>query len=271
MAANLSSSNLPHNILLYLSAFPPWSLASHFIVAAALLSLQQVVRKSRHFSIANEFLCTMLWVSWTLECYVIGFASSNLHALFTLFIRLLLGPIIFQGAYVNPCNCIYAAVKERSGKKLPSFLLVQLVAMVTALVYSTLSWRFLSQWLSDIHQNFLDSRPNPFLQVPAWAGFALELAMTFTCFLPRLVMRQGFLCTFISALITCILIFLLETTTGAFMNPVVAASSSLVWHSLSLREYLVHFVVYWLGPILGSVLAARLALLGQAGEREHQD
>ena len=270
MAASLSST-LPQDILLYLSAFPPWSLASHFIVAAALLSLQQVVRKSRHFSIANEFLCTVLWVSWTLECYVIGFASSSLHALVVLFVRLLLGPILFQGAYVNPCNCVFAAVEERSGKKLPTYLLVQLVAMVTALVYSTLSWRFLSQWLSDIHQSFLDSRPNPFLQVPAWAGFSLELAMTFACFLPRLAMRQGFPCTFISALITCVLIFLLETTTGAFMNPLLAASSSLVWHSLSLREYLVHFVVYWVGPIAGSVLAARLALLGQAGEKERQD
>ena len=262
ITTNLSSStNIAGELLLYVSAIPPWSLVSHLLVAGAILGLKRAVRRSRHFSLLNEFLCTTLWVSWTLECYVIGFASSSLHSLFVLFVRLLVGPLLFDGAHVSPCTSIFTAVKARSGKRLLPLLSMQLVAMVTALFYSFLAWRFLSQWLSEIHQHFLEVRPNHFLRVPAWIGFGLELAMTFVSFLPHLVFQAGYTCTFVSAVVCCALVFLLEGTTGAFMNPVVAASTSLVWHPYGPRDLLLHVLVYWLGPFTGAVLAGKLLLV----------
>lgn len=255
-----SFSDLAEDILSHISAFPPWSIAAHVLVAGVVLAIQRAVSESQQFSSLNEYLCTLLWVCWSLEMSVIGFASSNFHALFTLFVRLLLWPFLFHDACVNPCNSVYMAVKGKSVKNVPRYFGIQFIAMATGLLYSAVTWRFLSSWVSDTHLSFMSSRANPFLNVSIVAGFLLELAMSFAMYLPRLVMRTGFTCTFVSAVLTCVMIILLEHTTGAFMNPLIALSLSLLWHygSLSMSDFSVLLFVYWLAPLLGTVLAARL-------------
>ena len=253
---NVSNMTATAEVLGQLAAFPPWSIAAHLLVAVLVLGAQQTVRGSQ----VNEFLCTLLWVCWTLEMSVIGFASSNLHALSTLFVRMMLWPLLFRDACVNPLNSVYLAVHERSVKKVPWYLGVQLVAMATGLLYSALMWRLLSSFVSDIHLSFMSSRANPFLNVGTINGFFLELGMAFVMYLPRLVMGTGFVCTFISAVLSCSMIILLEHTTGAFMNPLVALSSNLLWHyqSLSIVALSELFLVYWLAPALGTVMVALL-------------
>ena len=244
----------------HVTHLPAWSVAAHVVVGCVVVGLQGKLRGSHRFSDWNEYLCTLLWVCWTLETSVISFASSNLHGHFSLFLRLLLWPLLSHDACVNPLNSVYLAVTEGSVRNVPRRLGIQLVAMATGLVYSALSWRVLSSWLSETHLNFTNTCFNPFLNVTLAEGFLLELIMSFVMYLPRLVITTGFTCTFVSAVLTCVMILCLEHTTGAFMNPLVALSSNLLWHggSLSLTGMWEMAVVYWLGPVLGTVLVARL-------------
>ena len=255
-----SLSEVAAGALGHVTVVPGWSLAAQVVVGAGVLAVLQALRGSRRFSVWNEFLCTLLWVCWSLETSVIGFASSTYHANFTLFVRLLLWPLLVQDALVNPLNAVYLAVEEKSIRKIPLHLFIQLTAMVTALLYCMLSWQLLGSWLSHTHFDFMSSSLNPFLTVTMTQGFMLELGMSFVAYLPRLVMSNGFTCTFTSAALTCFLILLLEHTTGAFMNPLTALAASLLWHSASLTaagacEFL---FVYWLAPIIGTILMARL-------------
>ena len=259
-ASSSIMSEIAGEALAHVTALPGWSLLAHIFVGVTILGLQQTVRGSRQFSDWNEFLCTAVWVYWSLETAVIAFASSSLHANFTLFLRLLLWPAFFQDACVNPLNSIFLAVQRRSVRHLPRCLAIQLVAMGTGVAYSALSWWVMGSWLSLTHLNFLSSRASPFLNVSVTEGFLLELAMSFAMYLPRLILKAGFVCTFVSAVQTCVMILCLEHTTGAFMNPLIALSVSLLWHPLSLPGLWELALVYWLGPIIGTVLVARLQL-----------
>ena len=257
---NNDVSELSTNALMrYVTVLPGWSIAVQLVIGAGILGIQHSLRGSHKFSIWNEYLCTLLWICWTLETSVIGFASSNYHANFSLFIRLLLWPLLSHNACVTPLNIVYLAVEEQSFKKIPRYLFIQLAAMATGLLFSSLSWRFMASWLSDIHYDFMSSRVNPFLNVSIVEGFLLELVMSLVSYLPRLFMKTGFKCTFTSAMVTCILILLLEHTTGAFMNPLTALSSVLLWHSTSLTIYSVYemMIVYWMAPIIGTIMIAR--------------
>lgn len=265
-------SIFPEQIVSYLSAFPPWSIAAHLVVCVLVVVLQRAGRSSRQFSSLNEYLCTILWVCWTLESSVIGYASSNLHTMSSLFIRLLLWPSLALDACVNPCNSIYNAVQEKSLRKIPHYIVIQFFAMVTGLLYCGVTWRFLSSGLSATHQGFMTSRASPFLKVSILEGFLLELGMSFVMYLPKLVIRTGFTCNFISAAVTCVMVFLFEHTTGAFMNPIIALSSNLLWHSATFRlgALFVMVVVYWLAPFLGAMLAALLDMwITSAQEKLH--
>ena len=239
---------------------PVWSLTAQLAVGGVVVLVQWWLRGSRRFSDWNEFLCTLLWVAWTLETSVISFTFSNLHGHFSLFLRLLLWPLLSHDACVNPLNSVYLAVRQGSARSIPRTLTIQLVAMVTGLGYSILSWRILGHFLSEIHLSFMSSALQPFLTVSLTEGFLLELGMSFTMFVPRLFMSPGFKCTFVSAVLTCVMILCLEHTTGAFMNPLVALSSVLLWRyrSLSLVSMWEMAVVYWVGPVLGTILIARL-------------
>ena len=243
-----------------ISAIPPWSITAHLVVGLLVVTLQQTLRNSHQFSSWNEYLCTLLWVCWTLEASVIGFASSSNNTLLALFLRMLLWPVLSYDACVNPLNSVYLAVQEKSVRGIPRCLVIQLLAMVSGIAYSILTWRFLGAWVSDTHFHFMGSTANPFLNVGTAEGFLLELGMAFFMYLPRLVMGTSFTSTFVSATWTCVMIILLEHTTGAFMNPLIALSSSLVWHtgSLSAVGVVEMVVVYWLAPVIGTVLAATM-------------
>lgn len=219
------------------------------------MALQRAVKNHQQFSSLNEYLCTILWVCWTLEAAVIGYASSSHHVISSLFVRLLLWPSLALDACVNPCNSIYTAVQDKSPKKVPHTIMIQCLAMATGLLFSSLMWRVLSSGGSDIHRGFMTSRGSPFLNVGVVDGFLLELGMSFVMYLPKVVMRTGFTCNFVSAVVTCVMIFLLGHTTGAFMNPIAALSLTLVWHSTSFRLTDI-IIVYWLGPFLGAAFAA---------------
>lgn len=263
---------LSSDALTGISAIPAWSLAAHLLVGLVVLALQKTLRRSHQFSSWNEYLCTFLWVSWTLESSVIGFASSNGNVLLTLFLRMLLWPLLSYDACVNPLNSVYLVVQEKSARHIPRCLTIQFLAMISGITYSVFLWRFLGYWLSDTHSLFMTtSSANPFLNVSMAQGFGLELGMAFVMYLPRLVMGSGFMSTFASATVTCVLIILLEHTTGAFMNPLIALSSTLLWHSGSLGvEGVVELlVVYWVAPAIGTVLVATLDMWTSRPQHKH--
>lgn len=68
-------------------------------------------------------------------------------------------------------------------------------------------------------------------------------------------MQDSFALVLTQATLVISLIVWFEHTTGAFMNPLAALSCTLAWHSLGMFDHVVHFVVYWAGPLTGTVLA----------------
>lgn len=114
------------------------------------------------------------------------------------------------------------------------------------------------------HQQFLLVKPDYFLQVPILSGFLLEFLLTFVCWMPKLLMKDSFYMVLVQACLVVYLVFQFEGSTGAFMNPVTALSFVLTWHRLGAVE---HFIVYWVGPLLGTALAVAIA---RYREREHK-
>ena len=252
------------SVYFFLLSFPPWSLAAHcaagLVVLAAKSRLSSVQGSRQWHLLLNEFLSTFLWVCWTLECLVIASASSNLHSLFALFLRLLVWPVLFGRTCVNPCNSVFLAVERHSLSLLPPLLLTQLLAMCAGLGYSLVLWQLLAAWLSQTHFEFMGSEATPFLNVSLWLGFFLEMAMSFSMYLPRLLMRTYAVQTqtVLSALWTCLMIYCLDKTTGAFMNPLIATSCRVVQNSFPPGTCLEILFVYWVAPLSGALLASTI-------------
>ena len=239
-----------------------WSVCAHVVPAVPVLLCQFLLRRSAYFRPINEFLCSFLWSTWSLECVVVGYTGSSTLALFTLFLRLLVLPYILHGAYINPCGALYeyGCVEKGSRRRqhfqqLFSNIAIEVTATFFAIIYCYVVWNVLGSTISEDHQQFLQVKPDYFLQVPILAGFLVELLLTFVSWIPRLLMKDSLYMVLVQACLIIYLVFQFQESTGAFMNPVTALSFALVWHRLGAVE---HFIVYWGGPLLGTALAVTI-------------
>lgn len=254
------------------TSFPFWSYMVHLSVAALLVLLQNVFSVSKtldpYFKFLNEFLASMTWLVWSLENTVVGFMWSRTSGLMILWIRLLLGPLVLRRAYCNPCVILYDYLFNRQSwknrRECLLYLLAELLAVPASLALAMTMWNFLADYgLSHDHAHFLQEKPEYFLSVPNFTGFTIETLVSFLMFMPGMVFSQSLRSTILEALFIVILVFLFGPLTGACMNPIVALSLLLMWHygDTDPTTVAVHLFIFWLGPLVGTVIAVGVAKL----------
>ena len=258
---------------------PFWSISVQVAMGTLVFLCRRLVsqRETTSFTLVNEFLCSFLWVVWTLEAAVISFASSDTLALINLFVRLVLIFYTFQGACANPSVALYKQLLTGfSPRRMLLYVAIELAAMVLALLYVSTVWSLLGQTVSKDHREFLLEDCTYILQVSPLNGFLIELVITFAMFLPLMFMSQSFIAVIGSCLFTLLLVILFQAPTGAFMNPLTALAFTLNWHTqrLNMTECFIHILVYWCGPYTGSflaVLAARRIQAFRNQQHEHTE
>ena len=257
---------------------PLWSILSHVLLAVILFTGQSIAAAgwitSTFFAHINEFLCSFAWVAWTLEGIVISYTWSPTLGLFIVFGRLLLAPYLFKDAYANPCGVFYKCLWHglfSTWSVIHFFLYVSLemVAAVCGVYYTTAYWNLIGETISRDHRTFLDSKFEYFLQASPMYGSGVEMFVTLLVFTPRVFLRPSIYRTLLESLITIYLIAQFQNTTGAMMNPMVAFSCTLPWHSLNWSDCFTHFMVFWVGPFIGTALAVYLAKIW--AKRQHSE
>lgn len=248
--------------------FPLWSVISCLLVSFVLFTGQSFTAAgwvtSAFFGPVNEFLCSFAWIAWTLEGLVISYTWSPTLGLTFLFLRLVLAPYIFKGAYANPCSVFYRCMWHGllSTWSIFHFLLyvsIEMAATICAVLYTMAFWNFFGENISRDHKYFLDSKFEYFLQASPMYGAGVEMFVTMLTFTPRIFLGPSLFQATLESLITVGLVIQFESMTGAMMNPIVAFGSALPWHSLDYTGYLTHIAVFWFGPFVGTAIAVLLA------------
>ena len=245
--------------------FPIWSVLSQLVAGVILVGTQNLLLKNRttrkYFDVLNEFLCTFAWVWWSMETILLSYMRSPNIGLLSVFIRLVIYPYISHGAPNNPLTALYVYFNKtdptrRYFSRFCLSVAIQLFAMVLALVYCHYYWKLLGVMVSSDHLVFLEAKLNYFLRTSPTYGFLSELFISFAMYLPSIFLPPSFFLTVIDSAFVIVLIVNFNTLTGAFMNPISALFSTLYWHDLASQDYLVHIVVFWLGPFVGTRMAA---------------
>ena len=241
---------------------PIWSVCSHLLITAIVLTSRTLVQRSAYFKPANEFLCSTLWVVWTLEGVFLSHTRSSNLSLFVLFIRLLVAPYILLGAHSNPCSALRDCLKKRLDQrqvfKLCSNVGIQVAAATCGMTYCTVLWTILGRSMSHEYRDFLKVTFDSFLHVSIPNGFLVELLVTFGMFAPSLLIKRSFFLVVIEAAFVVFLVAMFSRFTGAFMNPMAALACNLAWRNHGLLD---HVLVYWGGPIVGTTLSVVVARL----------
>lgn len=248
--------------------FPLWSVLLHLLVLIIVLSGQSFAAAgwitSAVFGPINEFLCSFAWVAWTLETLVLSYTWSPTLALTFLFLRLLLAPYIFKGGYANPCAVFYQCVwngllSSWSIFHFCFYVSLEMVAAVCGVYFTMAYWSLVGETISRDHKFFLDSKFEYFLQSSPMYGSGVEMFVTLLMFAPRIFLSPSLIRGTLESVVTVTLIIQFQSMTGAMMNPMVAFACTLPWHSLDSYGYVTHFLVFWVGPFIGTALAVYLA------------
>ena len=260
-----------------LFSIPIWSVLSQLLAVFLLLGIQWMLKRraSRHFELLNEFVCCCMWVWWSVETTLISVMRSWTAGNISLFVRLLVYPYISQAGVSNPCFALYLYYTGGRGRRgnvrrLCVSLLIELLAVPVMLVFCHYLWTLLGVAVSSDHYEFIERRLDYFLSTDPHYGFLYELIPSFIMFLPGIFMSTSLTFNILNSLITVILIYFFDGYTGAFMNPMVALASTLFWHSLSPWDYLMHCVVFWVGPLVATWAAASVALQYSSYQAKHK-
>lgn len=265
MASSLSS--LEH----LATSFPFWSYLVHFAVAGVLVLVQNLLSLSKalniHFTFLNEFFASVAWNVWSLENLLICCMWSQRSCLLSLWFRLLLGPLVLQRGYANPCSLLFRYLsnthpRSNDGRECLLLFLAQLLAIPAGLALSMTIWNFLAEsGLSDDHTTFLHEKMEFFLSVPPFTGFLIEIFVTLLTFIPGISFPESIPMTIVNVFLIVFLVFWFGAHTGAFMNPMVALTYLLMWHygNANSSTMLIHLFVFWVGPLVATVMAVFVA------------
>ena len=218
-----------------------------------------------HFEILNEFLCCFVWLWWSLETNLIS-SGSWIAGNISVFIRLVAFPYISLQGSNSPCMALFlywtGDQKRRYNlKRLCVSILIALIAVPIALVFCHNYWTLLGVTVSTEHNLFMETKPSYFLTTTLHYGVLFELVPSFFMFLPAIFNRnRSLLFTVCDSLFVLVLVYFSSDYTGSFMNPMVALAFSMFWHSLSPLDYAAHFLVFWVGPFMGTWIAAQVKL-----------
>lgn len=257
--------------------FPVWSVLSQLVAGLLLVGAQMVILRyeasRKHFAVVNEFLCSFVWVWWTMETVLLATMYSSTAGLAGLTARLVAYPLISHGAPNNLCTALYQYFNQMDPSRLhiSRFCLsvvIELCAMALALLYCHYYWRLLGVMASTDHLLFLEIKLEYFLNTSLVEGCLSELFLSFSMFIPSIFIRRPIPLVVIDNVLVIMLIVNFRSLTGAFMNPVSALSCLLYWHDLSLHSLATHVIVFWLGPFIGSKLASLLYCSVHAGKQK---
>lgn len=252
-----------------------WSVCVHAVVIFVLFRIQKIMSthtnpRGTRFRTISEFFFSIAWIVLSLENTFL-FMWSEMGGVIALGLRLFLASLLFQKVFGNPCEALYYYLKcPPEIRRLSLFLrpfCAQMLAIPVGIATSLLIWNLLAL-TNDDYLLFLDKKFDYFLSVHPLIGFAIEASISFTVFLPGIVLPSSRLLRFLEPLLIMFLVHRFSMTTGAFMNPMVAMSSFLMWHSSSMEIWNlgIHLFVFFLGPVTGTLLAVGIT---QCCKRKH--
>ncbi|EDO35733.1 predicted protein [Nematostella vectensis] len=238
-----------------------WSVAA-IIVVFLLGEIGRMIVKTnmlpRHYKYASELISSFQFSACIFELVVIGRFYSPYVGIACSFILLFLknSEYIFDGSAANPCGLLEGVVCKLKKPWFLNFVLTVLFQFSGALL-SFPVMRFMWQKTnSEMHFKQLNSELGTTLQVPIIIGFAIEVFTTFVVTMVDFVTR-GEMRRFNPILrsTTCIAVcYALTGTTGVWMNPVFATVHTFLF-TTGKELLLEHLFVFWVGPILGTLVA----------------
>lgn len=245
-----------------------WSVAVHAVVIFVLLRIQKFVSsctnpRGTRFRIISEFFFSIAWVVLSLENTFL-FSWSETGGVIALGLRLFLASLLFRKVFGNPCEALYYYFDHPPElRRLSVFLrpfCAQILAIPIGIAISLAIWNLLALTNTD-YLLFLEQKFDYFLSVHPLVGFVIEASISFLVFLPGIILPSSLLLSFLEPLFIMFLVHHFGMSTGAFMNPMVALSSFLMWHlnSVDLWSFGVHLFVFFLGPVAGTLAAVGVA------------
>ena len=211
----------------------------------------------------------------TLEDAILFNVGSEVSGVTALGLRLFVSPMLFHKVFGNPCEVLYYYLLRsprlrKSTNLLGNALLAEMLAIPAGIGLSLLMWKTLSYANYD-YTGFVEKKMDASLSVPPHIGLLIEALISFLMFMPGLFFPASLMYSLFETCFIVGLVYHFGAFTGAFMNPMAAASCLLMWHSQSLAQMYdvgIHLGVYLLGPVLGTLGAVVVAKLryGQSTE-----
>lgn len=237
---------------------PLWGVITISIVFVLMLLIQPHLKKSPNFTILNELLCSFVWLVWDLELRAFAYFSKT--ALLTVFfVRQLFSPYFFEGALGNTSEAFfYCYGKRKNVLQLLYYIGAHMTAVIAAVLWSTVVWNSLASTISEGHREFLKADVGYIFTVSPLEAFLTELVLMVLYFLPRLFIKPSFLLYLAQSILLTLILAKFSDVTGAFMNPKSATAYVLFWHMQDPISYHDYFLVYWIGALIGTVIALGL-------------
>ena len=248
------------------AVYPYWSIISFSfpLILIAILRRHLKPKLRDRFYLAEEFLCSLLWLLWSFEMTVVSNYTHSYMYHLLLFLALLFQRSIYQEATVNTAALVVKWVHcGWSLKKTFLLLSVQLATIPVAMATILYLHRALS-FLSLPHEMGVAVSSDA-LKVGIAGGFLVEgLGMFLLSLPPIFITSRGFFLDVVSASSFTLIGYVLGPLTGAFCNPLSATCYCLIFNKQNVIEV---GVVYWAGTIAGALLAWRLFVYQREKEK----
>uniref|UniRef100_A0A1X7VNT9 Aquaporin n=1 Tax=Amphimedon queenslandica TaxID=400682 RepID=A0A1X7VNT9_AMPQE len=240
-----------------MAGYPYWSVLcfSLPLVLVALLRKSLRPKLKEQYCLADEFVCSLLWLLWSFEISLVSLHTHSSVHYILLFIALLSQRSIYQEATVNTSALIVKSVSFGwSLSRTLLLLLAQLMALPVAMAMILFLHKVLAPFSSPHSEGV--SVSGDVLQVEIIQGFIIEAIGTLLLSVPpALVKSRGLIFDFVSASNYTLIEYFFGPFTGAFCNPLSATCFCLFFNKQSLFELL---TVYWAGSVTGALIGWRL-------------
>ena len=232
---------------------PAWCLAPIIVSIGLVLVSRRYWRNSRSAQLVNEFVCSLMWLSWMMELVVIGRYGNYITRLVACFLMLLAQPFLYNGACANPVAVFIGYLERRfSSRRAAELLLCELAAVPLSVGYTLAIWYTLGQ-VSSSHTNAHTIGVQNFLQVPIVQGALIEALGVFVMLSPIKLVNSELEQTVLGSTVLTIMSIATDNLTGGFYNAMPALSLALMYKKMDMWFELL--VVYFGGSILGAVVA----------------
>ncbi|XP_015789581.1 aquaporin-11 [Tetranychus urticae] len=248
---NLLQSAIPYSILILNAAL--------FWILRKLLS---PILPRKFALLFWEIISTIELCSGCAELGVIWTRHGNIGLAIGLFLACLWWCNQFGDAEACPCGPIEDAILLRQPITQPKIylrLIGQAIGAYVTAMYIDFIWCF---HLTPEHTELHTKRCQAALQTTVLKGFLVEMFITFVS---RIVCLESFklnerLANYINSMVTVTLVLAALDTSGGFFNPILASALTLNCEG---NDFLEHFLVYWVGALLGGLLARKLHLMNR--------